>query len=83
MVMRRRKFCIHLVYAQLVSPQPKVSWRGLICNNRALKRAKFIVWLLAQNTLPIMDRLSKWGISLVIAPVSFAINPLKQRIICF
>lgn len=42
---------------------PKVSWRRLICNNKASPKSIFILWLSLWNRLVTKDRLIRWGIN--------------------
>ncbi|XP_048501515.1 uncharacterized protein LOC125497857 [Beta vulgaris subsp. vulgaris] len=62
-VMHQGKFSIKKAYKLLQGEKRKVSWRRLICNNRASPKSKFIVWLAVQNRLPTTDRISRWNVA--------------------
>lgn len=56
------KFSVQRTYRVLLGSHHKVSWRKLVCNNRAAPKAIFLVWMAVQERLSTCDRLSRRGI---------------------
>lgn len=58
--LNEEKFCMRKIYNILRPPNAKVDWRGLLFNNIATPKAKFILWLTLKNKLATKERLSQF-----------------------
>ncbi|XP_056698639.1 uncharacterized protein [Spinacia oleracea] len=56
------KYSISIVYRNLQDDFPKVSWRRVLCYNKASPRSIFITWLAILNRLYTTDRMQTWEI---------------------
>ncbi|XP_010686855.1 uncharacterized protein LOC104901011 [Beta vulgaris subsp. vulgaris] len=56
------KFSIRKCYQALREPIVQVSWKRLICNNKASPKSLFITWLAVLNRLATKTRLAQWNL---------------------
>ncbi|XP_021849078.1 uncharacterized protein [Spinacia oleracea] len=61
-VVKNGAFSIKLMYQKLNGVHNKVSWRRIVCNNKATPKSLFVLWMALWNRMPTLDRLLQWKI---------------------
>ncbi|XP_048496329.1 uncharacterized protein LOC104906113 [Beta vulgaris subsp. vulgaris] len=56
------RFSINKCYQAIREPTLQVSWKRLVCNNRATPKSLFITWLAVLNRLSTKSRLAQWNL---------------------
>ncbi|XP_019236644.1 PREDICTED: uncharacterized protein LOC109216874 [Nicotiana attenuata] len=61
-IKKMAKFNMHMIYRKLQGEFQKCTWKRLICNNYAIPRWKFILFLALHDRLQTRDRVAKWSL---------------------
>jgi len=77
-VQHRGIFSIQKLYNQIRPQGKKVQWRRAICNNKAIPKSVFILWLAIQDRLTTKERLVKWHMN--VDPICVLCNKEEETL---